>query len=56
MLSVSFAESVYPVGEGDGIVTLCLELLDIIEQTERDIEVELAAFDGSLAIGEILNP
>ena len=55
MLSVTWVASEYPVGEGDGDITLSLQLNGVVDPTETEVWVSLFLVDNEVATGKSYN-
>lgn len=51
VLALSWENSDYAVGEGDGQATVCLQLRDVLAPTETDIWVSILVVDSSTVAG-----
>lgn len=49
MLSVNFVQNAYTVTEGDGELTICLQLSDVIEPTGAEVWVVLSFLESDAA-------
>ena len=52
MLSVTWTASEYPVGEGDGDITVSLQLNGVVDPTEEEVWVSLFLVDDEVATGK----
>lgn len=52
VLRVNFTETTFTVAEADGFVTVCLQLLDVMEPTEAQVWVALEFANGFASFGK----
>lgn len=52
-MAISFAEASYLVGEAVGAAEVCVQLLLVMEPTQREILVNISAVDSPTTLGKI---
>ena len=53
MLNVTWVQSLYEVGEGDGQFAACIQLNDVVDPTEAEVWVSINSMDGAVAEGKL---